>query len=111
MSRKRVNKSSRAKEFCDHLAEVGTHIALGVLNFSHKFCPTVHDCNQVFQVTATRVIILSSVSKGFESSSGTNETGACDAPQYRLRLPSADLDSPRHHDEMLLYEARLSRLQ
>src|SRR6266849_5980457 len=66
MSRKRVNKSSRAKEFCDLLGEVGTHIALGCLNFSYKFCPTVHDCNQVFQVTATRVMILSSVTKGFQ---------------------------------------------
>jgi hypothetical protein len=46
--------------------EVGTHIAPGRLNFSHKFCPTIHDCNQVFQVTATRAIIPSSVTKSFQ---------------------------------------------
>src|SRR6266404_3224535 len=66
MSRKRIHKSPRAKEFCDILGEVGTHIALGCLNLSHKFCPAIHDGDQVFQVTATRVIILSSVTKSFQ---------------------------------------------
>src|SRR5260370_19317751 len=66
MSRKRIHKSPRAKEFCDILGEVGTHIALGCLNLSHKFCPAIHDGDQVFQVTATRVIILSSVTKSLQ---------------------------------------------
>src|ERR1700740_1439606 len=66
MSRKRIKKSPPAKEFCDLLGEVGTHIAPRYLNFSYKFCPTIHDCNQVFQVTTTRVIILSTVTKSFQ---------------------------------------------
>src|SRR5690348_10121897 len=66
MSRKRILKSARANEFCDIFSEVGTHLALDCLNFSHKFCPAIHDCDQIFQVTATRIIILSSVTKSFQ---------------------------------------------
>src|SRR5882762_1884783 len=66
MSRKGIYKLTRAKQFCDLLGEVRTHIVLGCLDFSHKFCPTIHDGNQVFQVAATQVIILSSITKSFQ---------------------------------------------
>ena len=48
MSRKCIPEPTRAKKFCDLLGEVETHIALSCFNFSNKFCPTIHDCNQVF---------------------------------------------------------------
>ena len=66
MSRKCIQKLPRAKQLCDLLAEVGSHIALRCMNFSHKFLPSIHDSDHVFQVTAPPVIIFPSVTKCFQ---------------------------------------------
>jgi len=43
MSRKCIKKFPNAKQFCDLLAEVGSHIALRRFYFSHKFLASIHD--------------------------------------------------------------------